>query len=390
MTPGATRTLLLTTVLGGLCLVQFTLLVVFVAYTQPPSLLSVVPPILNRNQKLTTDTLPVPLRVACVIVYVGDTLPAWFDAFAASAEGAASLVDFFVFVTQAHPRDTPTNVKLVPLALPDLLNRIVRLNGDGVTDADLQEATGTLRQLVAKMPYALVEVKPALGTIFADYLRDYSHWAIADLDILVGRMHHLITPQLLQKYDIYSASFGDSYRFYLRGQLTIHRNDPYINALWKRCEHLRLIGERLAAYGKSAQPHWEWMSSEGCYSKAVVDHGPKAKLLVATTQLSAFGATLANKETFVLGTGLLRCYERPLDPARVALFVRSPPLPHRATLAYTPTPGNSPPGAGWLAAPRQSYACSKWFHPEFRICLNYSMPAGATQVRVAPPGCGVG
>jgi len=125
------------------------------------------------------------------------------------------------------------------------------------------------------------------------------------------------------------------------------------------------------------------MSSEGCYSKAVLDHGPKAKIVVATTQLSAFGSSLANKETFMLGTGLLRCYERPLDRTRVAAYVRRPPLPHRDVLAYTPellAPGTADGPPGWHAAPQESYTCLKWFWPQFRVCLNYSMPATATQV----------
>ena len=163
-----------------------------------------------------------------------------------------------------------------------------------------------LKSLLDQAPYNLVEIKPALATLFADYLVGYSHWAIADLDILVGRMSHIITPSLLMNYDIYSSSFGDSYRMYLRGQLTIHRNNATINTLWKHCDHLRHIGERLKEWGivsgSGSTSRWQWMSSEGCYSKVVADYGQDHTVLIATTQLSAFGSSLANKESLMLGS----------------------------------------------------------------------------------------
>lgn len=40
-------------------------------------------------------------------------------------------------------------------------------------------------------------------------------------------------------------SFGDQHRAYLRGQLTIHKNDPKVNRIWKGCEHLRHYTDRL-------------------------------------------------------------------------------------------------------------------------------------------------
>jgi hypothetical protein len=51
----------------------------------------------------------------------------------------------------------------------------------------LLHLTATHLQLypyIASYPYCLVEFKPALGHIFADYLQDYTHWGCYDLDIL--------------------------------------------------------------------------------------------------------------------------------------------------------------------------------------------------------------
>lgn len=41
------------------------------------------------------------------------------------------------------------------------------------------------------------------------------------------------------------SSFGDQYRAYLRGQLTIHKNRPHVNRVWMRCSHLTHYSERL-------------------------------------------------------------------------------------------------------------------------------------------------
>lgn len=61
----------------------------------------------------------------------------------------------------------------------------------------------------------------------------------------------------LQSHDMYcstsfplscasaSSSFGDQYRAYLRGQLTIHKNRLDVNRIWRRCSHLTSYAERL-------------------------------------------------------------------------------------------------------------------------------------------------
>ena len=79
----------------------------------------------------------------------------------------------------------------------------------------------------------MVELKPALGFIFADYIAGYSHWAYADLDLLVGHL---------------SDQVSADYRLYLRGQLTIMKNNPLTIHLWKDCPHLSTIGRRMEQF----------------------------------------------------------------------------------------------------------------------------------------------
>lgn len=52
-------------------------------------------------------------------------------------------------------------------------------------------------------PYYLVEFKPALGWLFREYLREYTHWAYGDLDVLFGDMRRgWLEPNELQDFDI--------------------------------------------------------------------------------------------------------------------------------------------------------------------------------------------
>ena len=85
-----------------------------------------------------------------------------------------------------------------------------------------------LDYIIEKFKFSVVEFKPLWGSLFRDYLSDYSHWAFADIDMYLGRIDHLVNHLLLDEFDIYTVSFGDSYRFYLRGQLTIHKNNDRI------------------------------------------------------------------------------------------------------------------------------------------------------------------
>ena len=261
------------------------------------------------------------IRVACLIPFIGNSLPSWFDAFVSSAYTTTPLFDYFIFVTKAVPREVPPNVKIIRISERELFKRLIMLDVHDHSKRHIEFLTISLAALIKSKPYLLVEFKPALGVIFNDYIETYSHWAIADLDILIGRLQNVITPKMLMTYDIYSSSFGDSWRLYMRGQLTIHRNIPFINNIWKHCTHLSQIGERIEKYIKSPKPKWKWESSEGCYSKVIFQYGKNLSILIATTQLSAFGGTLQEKETFMLGNAMLRCHEKPVDSNLITDFV---------------------------------------------------------------------
>jgi hypothetical protein len=106
---------------------------------------------------------------------------------------------------------------------------------------------------------------------------------------------------------------------YMRGQLTIFRNDYFINNLWRQCPYFSLITTRMKTFFQSKQrpesrtKGWRFQSAEGCISKIVTDQ-QNLTIYVASTQISdAFHASLTEKESVILGSILMRCYQQPLD-----------------------------------------------------------------------------
>ncbi|GKY91238.1 hypothetical protein MPSEU_000096400 [Mayamaea pseudoterrestris] len=224
-------------------------------------------------------------RIAIILPFVGQstnynryTAPAYLAMFCAGAIGAAEVADFFIFhngvLDAASLWDCPNNVKFVDLGSSENFARHLLRVLDQKDDASLEfESRDKLIQLVAKhlyvYPYCLVEFKPALGHIFADFIAGYSHWGYSDLDMLYGDLGRWITPDELKDFDIVTYSFGDQHRLYLRGQLTFHKNTPKITQLWRSCDYLSHLDARLAnVVNRKTKYHFE--SAEGCYSAAIL------------------------------------------------------------------------------------------------------------------------
>lgn len=136
---------------------------------------------------------------------------------------------------------------------------------------------------------------------------------------MIGRSSIFLTKNILNTYDIYTLSFGDSNRMYLRGQLTIFRNEHFINNLWRKCTYFTTILKRMEIFYQSdfkknsKTKGWNFQSAEGCISKIATEQ-KNLTIYVASNQITdAFHAPLPEKESFFLGTSLIRCYISPID-----------------------------------------------------------------------------
>lgn len=229
-------------------------------------------------------------RLAIVIPYLAPeagspTFPPYFDLFAMSAAGSAQDIDYLIFHCFIPPNllpdqnYLPSNVKLINLNTNDVSSKgsgcemaklFTRVTDDRQKNNQMKMSLSKLQSMLSKqiihLPYILVEYKPAFGHIFADYLKEYSHWGYSDIDVVFGDMSRWIDHDEWTDYDIVTYGFGDQDKLYLRGQFTFHRNDPtYINQLWRGCKYLSEMDVR---YANPSTLKFE--SAEGCYSQAVI------------------------------------------------------------------------------------------------------------------------
>eukprot|EP00578_Thalassiosira_sp_NH16_P030912 CAMPEP_0181078602 /NCGR_PEP_ID=MMETSP1071-20121207/1574_1 /TAXON_ID=35127 /ORGANISM="Thalassiosira sp., Strain NH16" /LENGTH=994 /DNA_ID=CAMNT_0023159929 /DNA_START=220 /DNA_END=3204 /DNA_ORIENTATION=- len=227
-------------------------------------------------------------RLAIIIPYLppsdgAPTFPPYFDLFAMSAAGSAADIDYLIFhcfippSLLPNPDTLPSNVKLIDLngqdsegehecGMAKLFTRVTdQRQTDNLMQTPLPRLISRLSKQIVNVPYILVEYKPAFGHIFADYLKEYSHWGYSDLDVVFGDMSRWIDEDEWNDYDIVTWGFGDQDKLYLRGQFTFHRNDPHINQIWRHCKYLSEMDIRYAH-----PDTLKFESAEGCYSQAVI------------------------------------------------------------------------------------------------------------------------
>ena len=223
-------------------------------------------------------------RLGMVIPWVGQ-LPIWAPYFLASARGSAAIADFLVFhegQSAGMPLDAPGNVIMHDLGTGGLSQLMGMALGEAL-DLPVRNASvvmKAMRFMFEKWPRLVAEYKPTFGSVFAHYLKAYTHWGYCDLDMVIGNLPVFLEREELQKHDIVSYTFGDQEAIYLRGQWTIHRNEARVSTVWKECPHLgeQLQKElllkvawvrRMESRGIQNYPK-RFQSAEGCYSQKAV------------------------------------------------------------------------------------------------------------------------
>lgn len=71
--------------------------------------------------------------------------------------------------------------------------------------------------------YKLCDFRPAFGEIFSEYLKYYEFWGYCDSDIILGKLNHFITPDILRSYD----------KICTYGSFFLIRNNEACNKLYK-------------------------------------------------------------------------------------------------------------------------------------------------------------
>ncbi|CAN0276732.1 unnamed protein product [Pylaiella littoralis] len=325
------------------------------------------------------------MRVAVLVPYSGPGLPLWFDAFTDLAAANRDLVDWIIFCEEDLAQvKTPDNVRMIstsPAKLAWMLAGVVYpANADDLPDvfvSDFQRALSQthlketqktsrnartiaakfIQKLLSKNAYYMVEFKPALGWIFREYLKEYSHWAFGDLDVFFGDLTKgWLESSEMRDYDVITYSFGDQQRAYLRGQLTVHKNTPEVNKIWRACTHLSNYMKRIETTVATKQYILE--SAEGCYSKAVMySKNIKAKYAVKVFTDMPGGKKDDQEEVVITGDAMVK---------------RCPYQEHRRGDEVEPDyGGRMQVGKGPLSPvdTQHTYLCEYWIRPMFQTCL---------------------
>ncbi|CAM9647952.1 unnamed protein product, partial [Laminaria digitata] len=214
-----------------------------------------------------------------------------------------------------------------------------------------------IQKLLSKNPYYMVEFKPALGWVFREYLKDYSHWAYGDLDVFFGDLTKgWLEPSEMRDYDVVTYSFGDQERAYLRGQLTVHKSIPKVNHIWRNCPHLSNYLQRIENTIETKRYSLE--SAEGCYSMALMyTRDVKAKYAVKVFTDMPGGGEHGREEVVITGGAVVqRCLRQD----------------GRRGDGVEPDYGKMQVDEGpWLPVQveDEDVVCEYWINPKYQTCL---------------------
>jgi hypothetical protein len=84
----------------------------------------------------------------------------------------------------------------------------------------------------------------AFGLLYEDEAGDYDYWGHTDLDVVYGRVGHLLPDELLGEYDIFS-----NHDTYVSGPWSLYRNDTIVNELFTEIEDWQGYFENPATTG---------------------------------------------------------------------------------------------------------------------------------------------
>lgn len=126
--------------------------------------------------------------IVLIVPYFGK-LPIWFDLYLHTCKYNSSIQ--WLFYSDCKP----------PAKLPDN----VRFNW--ITFADYKKHVSTRLGInfTPDSPYKLCDIKPALGLVHQDDIRDYEYWGFCDIDLFWGDLEGFLEKIAYQRYEIVST-----------------------------------------------------------------------------------------------------------------------------------------------------------------------------------------
>ena len=199
---------------------------------------------------------------------------------------------------------------------------------------------------------------------------------------MFGDLGAFLDAEELSAFDVFTYSFGDYERLYLRGQFTAHRNTPRINTLYTACPFLgagllqelqlkRALLERAKTHPTERLAQ-RFNSAEGCYS-AVVATAEGVSLKFAIKGLADF---TAGQEVHLVHGAIRVCNHTGEGGSDSAHGGPGVALPCDPRLAPMRPHSEALQGNQRSVGPRIPVVlhsdCSKWIDAQYRLCANIS------------------
>lgn len=187
---------------------------------------------MDTTRRNAADVTP---SICFVIPYFGKW-PFWFPFFLKSCEHNPS-INWLLYSDCGTPAETPSNVRIVGISFSDYCRKV-------------SQALGI--RFVPEKPYKLCDLKPALGLVHEQELRNFDFWAFGDIDVVYGDLRLHFDAERLGRRDIFST-----HRRRISGHLCLLRNTQPMREAFMKVPHWDslLSGPRHVAFDESAFSH---------------------------------------------------------------------------------------------------------------------------------------
>ena len=152
--------------------------------------------------------------IAILIDYFG-VWPAWFPVFLASC-GHNSTVNWIIRTDCKIPENVPVNVKFIRMDFQSYIENVSRK-----LQLDFRPSGS----------YKICDIKPMLGDMYFDDIKEYDYYGFGDLDVIYGNIRHVYNDEVLS-FDVISTHFG-----MISGHLALFRNIESLRKAYTRIPH---------------------------------------------------------------------------------------------------------------------------------------------------------
>lgn len=172
-------------------------------------------------------------KAAQIIPYFGQW-PGWIELYFYSC-GQNPNIDFIFYTDCPVPQQTYSNTKFISTSFEKYCKLVgARLGINYVINS----------------AYKLTDLKPFIGIVHQEELKDYDFWGFGDLDLVYGDLSMIVNDKMLSSYELLTT-----HNYHIAGHFTLCRNNEYWRTL---CFRIKNWKKRLVDNQHYAFDEGEW------------------------------------------------------------------------------------------------------------------------------------